>query len=157
MEGWKVDGSNKTILETDVITSSLTVVPIVKKSEEFKPETPKSPSIPEKPMVDPKVSETEKPGTPEQPKMPSVPEQPEVPAPSPSPESPKKEDMAPNKTKDEIYEPIVQTDKWVVYPVGTSKEEAEKKILDAVMVPKEAGETKKKSLGTFHWQEGNTE
>ncbi|HEM4445494.1 TPA: LPXTG cell wall anchor domain-containing protein [Streptococcus suis] len=147
LEGWKVDGSNKTILETDVITSSLTVVPIVKKSEEFKPETPKSPSIPEKPMVDPKVSETEKPGTPEQPKMPSVPEQPEVPAPSPSPESPKKEDMAPNKTKDEIYEPIVQTDKWVVYPVGTSKEEAEKKILDAVMVPKEAGETKKEIVG----------
>ncbi len=80
-------------------------------------------------MVNPKVSETEKPSVPEQPKMPSVPEQPEVPAPSPSPESPKKEDMAPNKTKDEIYEPIVQTDKWVVYPVGTSKEEAEKKIL----------------------------
>ncbi|HEM3697844.1 TPA: LPXTG cell wall anchor domain-containing protein [Streptococcus suis] len=147
LEGWKVDGSNKTILETDVITSSLTVVPIVKKIEEFKPETPKSPSTPEKPMVDPKVSETEKPGTPEQPKMPSVPEQPEVPAPSPSPESPKKEDMAPNKTKDEIYEPIVQTDKWVVYPVGTSKEEAEKKILDAVMVPKEAGETKKEIVG----------
>lgn len=147
LEGWKVDGSNKTILETDAITSSLTVVPIVKKIEEFKPETPKSPSIPEKPMVDPKVSETEKPGTPEQPKMPSVPEQPEVPAPSPSPESPKKEDMAPNKTKDEIYEPIVQTDKWVVYPVGTSKEEAEKKILDAVTVPKEAGETKKEIVG----------
>ncbi|MEI4301651.1 LPXTG cell wall anchor domain-containing protein [Streptococcus suis] len=147
LEGWKVDGSNKTILETDAITSSLTVVPIVKKIEEFKPETPKSPSIPEKPMVDPKVSETEKPGTPEQPKLPSVPEQPEVPAPSPSPESPKKEDMAPNKTKDEIYEPIVQTDKWVVYPVGTSKEEAEKKILDAVMVPKEAGETKKEIVG----------
>ncbi|MBO3642039.1 LPXTG cell wall anchor domain-containing protein [Streptococcus suis] len=147
LEGWKVDGSNKTILETDAITSSLTVVPIVKKIEEFKPETPKSPSTPEKPMVDPKVSETEKPGTPEQPKMPSVPEQPEVPAPSPSPESPKKEDMAPNKTKDEIYEPIVQTDKWVVYPVGTSKEEAEKKILDAVMVPKEAGETKKEIVG----------
>ncbi|HEM3467131.1 TPA: LPXTG cell wall anchor domain-containing protein [Streptococcus suis] len=138
LEGWKVDGSNKTILETDAITSSLTVVPIVKKIEEFKPETPKSPSTPEKPMVDPKVSETEKPGTPEQP---------EVPAPSPSPESPKKEDMAPNKTKDEIYEPIVQTDKWVVYPVGTSKEEAEKKILDAVMVPKEAGETKKEIVG----------
>ncbi|MDW8649059.1 LPXTG cell wall anchor domain-containing protein [Streptococcus suis] len=111
------------------------------------PETPKSPSTPEKPMVDPKVSETEKPGTPEQPKLPSVPEQPEVPAPSPSPESPKKEDMAPNKTKDEIYEPIVQTDKWVVYPVGTSKEEAEKKILDAVMIPKEAGETKKEIVG----------
>ncbi|HEM3940796.1 TPA: LPXTG cell wall anchor domain-containing protein [Streptococcus suis] len=147
LEGWKVDGSNKTILETDAITSSLTVVPIVKKIEEFKPETPKSPSIPEKPMVDPKVSETEKPGTPEQPKKPSVPEQPEAPAPSPSPESPKKEDMAPNKTKDEIYEPIVQTDKWVVYPVGTSKEEAEKKILDAVMVPKEAGETKKEIVG----------
>ncbi|HEM4322446.1 LPXTG cell wall anchor domain-containing protein [Streptococcus suis] len=147
LEGWKVDGSNKTILETDAITSSLTVVPIVKKIEEFKPETPKSPSISEKPMVDPKVSETEKPGTPEQPKMPSVPEQPEVPAPSPSPESPKKEDMAPNKTKDEIYEPIVQTDKWVVYPVGTSKEEAEKKILDAVTVPKEAGETKKEIVG----------
>ncbi|WP_449462745.1 LPXTG cell wall anchor domain-containing protein [Streptococcus suis] len=149
LEGWKVDGSNKTILETDAITSSLTVVPIVKKIEEFKPETPKSPSTPEKPMVDPKVSETEKPGTPEQPKLPSVPvpEQPEVPAPSPSPESPKKEDMAPNKTKDEIYEPIVQTDKWVVYPVGTSKEEAEKKILDAVTVPKEAGETKKEIVG----------
>ncbi|HEM3549040.1 LPXTG cell wall anchor domain-containing protein [Streptococcus suis] len=147
LEGWKVDGSNKTILETDAITSSLTVVPIVKKIEEFKPETPKSPSTPEKPMVDPKASETEKPGTPEQPKMPSVPEQPEVPAPSPSPESPKKEDMAPNRTKDEIYEPIVQTDKWVVYPVGTSKEEAEKKILDAVMVPKEAGETKKEIVG----------
>ncbi|MCR1233425.1 LPXTG cell wall anchor domain-containing protein [Streptococcus suis] len=147
LERWKVDGSNKTILETDAITSSLTVVPIVKKIEEFKPETPKSPSIPEKPMVDPKVSETEKPGTPEQPKKPSVPEQPEAPAPSPSPESPKKEDMAPNKTKDEIYEPIVQTDKWVVYPVGTSKEEAEKKILDAVMVPKEAGETKKEIVG----------
>ncbi|MEI4352883.1 LPXTG cell wall anchor domain-containing protein [Streptococcus suis] len=147
LEGWKVDGSNKTILETDAITSSLTVVPIVKKIEEFKTETPKSPSIPEKPMVDPKASETEKTGTPEQPKMPSVPEQPEVPAPSPSPESPKKEDMAPNKTKDEIYEPIVQTDKWVVYPVGTSKEEAEKKILDAVMVPKEAGETKKEIVG----------
>ncbi|HEM6592637.1 LPXTG cell wall anchor domain-containing protein [Streptococcus suis] len=138
LEGWKVDGSNKTILETDVITSSLTVVPIVKKIEEFKPETPKAPSIPEKPMVDPKVSETEKPDTPEQP---------EVPAPSPSPESPKKEDMAPNKTKDEIYEPIVQTDKWVVYPVGISKEEAEKKILDAVTVPKEAGETKKEIVG----------
>ncbi|HEM3500063.1 LPXTG cell wall anchor domain-containing protein [Streptococcus suis] len=138
LEGWKVDGSNKTILETDAITSSLTVVPIVKKIEEFKPETPKSPSTPEKPMVDPKVSEKEKPGTPEQP---------EVPAPSPSPESPKKEDMALNKTKDEIYDPIVQTDKWVVYPVGTSKEEAEKKILDAVMVPKEAGETKKEIVG----------
>ncbi|HEM3568767.1 TPA: LPXTG cell wall anchor domain-containing protein [Streptococcus suis] len=138
LEGWKVDSSNKTILETDVITSSLTVVPIVKKIEEFKPETPKAPSIPEKPMVDPKVSETEKPDTPEQP---------EVPAPSPSPESPKKEDMAPNKTKDKIYEPIVQTDKWVVYPVGTSKEEAEKKILDAVTVPKEAGETKKEIVG----------
>ncbi|HEM5583870.1 LPXTG cell wall anchor domain-containing protein [Streptococcus suis] len=147
LEGWKVDGSNKTILETDVITSSLTVVPIVKKIEEFKPETPKAPSTPEKPMVDPKVSETEKPSVPEQPKMPSVPEQPEVPAPSPSPESPKKEDMAPNKTKDEVYEPIVQTDKWVVYPVGTSKEEAEKKILDAVTVPKEAGETKKEIVG----------
>ncbi|WP_421365722.1 LPXTG cell wall anchor domain-containing protein [Streptococcus suis] len=144
LEGWKVDGSNKTILETDVITSSLTVVPIVKKIEEFKPETPKSPSTPEKPMVNPKVSETEKPGTPEQPKMPSVPEQP---APSPSPESPKKEDMAPNKTKDEIYEPIVQTDKWVVYPVGTSKEEAEKKILDAVTVPEKAGFVTKEIVG----------
>ncbi|HFI0510065.1 TPA: LPXTG cell wall anchor domain-containing protein [Streptococcus suis] len=147
LEGWKVDGSNKTILETDAITSSLTVVPIVKKIEEFKPETPKSPSTPEKPMVDPKVSETEKPGTPEQPKMPSVPEQPEVPAPSPSPESPKKEDMAPNKTKDETYEPIVQTDKWVVYPVGTSKEEAEKKILDAVTVPEKAGFVTKEIVG----------
>lgn len=147
LEGWKVDGSNKTILETDAITSSLTVVPIVKKIEEFKPETPKSPSIPEKPMVDPKVSETEKPGTPEQPKLPSVPEQPEVPAPSPSPESPKKEDMAPNKTKDEIYEPIVQTYKWVVYPVGTSKEEAEKKILDAVTVPEKAGFVTKEIVG----------
>ncbi|MFI3234678.1 LPXTG cell wall anchor domain-containing protein [Streptococcus suis] len=147
LEGWKVDGSNKTILETDAITSSLTVVPIVKKIEEFKPETPKSPSTPEKPMVDPKVSETEMPGTPEQPKMPSVPEQPEVPAPSPSPESPKKEDMAPNKTKDEIYEPIVQTDKWVVYPVGTSKEEAEKKILDAVTVPEKAGFVTKEIVG----------
>ncbi|HEM3454715.1 LPXTG cell wall anchor domain-containing protein [Streptococcus suis] len=147
LEGWKVDGSNKTILETDAITSSLTVVPIVKKIEEFKPETPKSPSTPEKPMVDPKASETEKPGTPEQPKMPSVPEQPEVPAPSPSPESPKKEDMAPNKTKDEIYEPIVQTDKWVVYPVGTSKEEAEKKILDAVTVPEKAGFVTKEIVG----------
>ncbi|HEM4635168.1 TPA: LPXTG cell wall anchor domain-containing protein [Streptococcus suis] len=135
LEGWKVDGSNKTILETDVITSSLTVVPIVKKIEEFKPETPKAPSTPE---VDPKVSETEKPGTPEQP---------EGPVPSPTPESPKKEDIAPNKTKDEIYEPIVQTDKWVVYPVGISKEEAEKKILDAVTVPKEAGETKKEIVG----------
>nr|WP_105119527.1 LPXTG cell wall anchor domain-containing protein [Streptococcus suis] len=151
--GWKKEGESNRIDESTLVTDSLVLTPIVEPKEKPEstpapqPETPKSPSTPEKPMVDPKVSETEKPGTPEQPKMPSVPEQPEVPAPSPSPESPKKEDMAPNKTKDEIYEPIVQTYKWLVYPVGTSKEEAEKKILDAVMVPKEAGETKKEIVG----------
>ncbi|CYU64295.1 LPXTG-motif cell wall anchor domain-containing protein [Streptococcus suis] len=146
--GWAFARNPDEVIDLELKISNdlpLLLVPVMTKQPQ--PETPKSPSISEKPMVDPKVSETEKPGTPEQPKMPSVPEQPEVPAPSPSPESPKKEDMAPNKTKDEIYEPIVQTDKWVVYPVGTSKEEAEKKILDAVTVPKEAGETKKEIVG----------
>lgn len=137
--GWAFARNPDEVIDLELKISNdlpLLLVPVMTKQQQ--PETPKSPSTPEKPMVDPKVSETEKPGTPEQP---------EVPAPSPSPESPKKEDMAPNKTKDEIYEPIVQTDKWVVYPVGTSKEEAEKKILDAVMVPKEAGETKKEIVG----------
>ncbi|MFI3063974.1 LPXTG cell wall anchor domain-containing protein [Streptococcus suis] len=146
--GWAFARNPDEVIDLELKISNdlpLLLVPVMTKQQQ--PETPKSPSTPEKPMVDPKVSETEKPGTPEQPKMPSVPEQPEVPAPSPSPESPKKEDMAPNKTKDEIYEPIVQTYKWLVYPVGTSKEEAEKKILDAVMVPKEAGETKKEIVG----------
>lgn len=139
-----VDDKNNVIQSDTVLSNGMSLTPIVEPKEKTEstpapqPETPKAPSIPEKPMVDPKVSETEKPGTPEQP---------EVPAPSPSPESPKKEDIAPNKTKDEIYEPIVQTDKWVVYPVGISKEEAEKKILDAVTVPKEAGETKKEIVG----------
>lgn len=139
-----VDDKNNVIQSDTVLSDGMSLTPIVEPKEKPEstpaphPETPKAPSTPEKPMVDPKVSETEKPGTPEQP---------EVPAPSPSPESPKKEDMAPNKTKDEVYEPIVQTDKWVVYPVGTSKEEAEKKILDAVTVPKEAGETKKEIVG----------
>ncbi|HEL2059850.1 TPA: LPXTG cell wall anchor domain-containing protein [Streptococcus suis] len=139
-----VDDKNNVIQSDTVLSDGMSLTPIVEPKEKPEstpvpqPETPKAPSTPEKPMVDPKVSETEKPDTPEQP---------EVPAPSPSPESPKKEDMAPNKTKDEVYEPIVQTDKWVVYPVGTSKEEAEKKILDAVMVPKEAGETKKEIVG----------
>ncbi|MFH6636495.1 LPXTG cell wall anchor domain-containing protein [Streptococcus suis] len=151
--GWKKEGESNRIDESTLVTDSLVLTPIVEPKEKPEstpapqPETPKSPSTPEKPMVDPKVSETEKPGTPEQPKMPSVPEQPEAPAPSPSPESPKKEDMAPNKTKDEIYEPIVQTDKWVVYPVGTSKEEAEKKILDAVTVPEKAGFVTKEIVG----------
>ncbi|HEL2495415.1 TPA: LPXTG cell wall anchor domain-containing protein [Streptococcus suis] len=137
--GWAFARNPDEVIDLELKISNdlpLLLVPVMTKQPQ--PETPKVPSIPEKPMVDPKVSETEKPDTPEQP---------EVPAPSPSPESPKKEDMAPNKTKDEIYEPIVQTDKWVVYPVGTSKEEAEKKILDAVMVPKEAGETKKEIVG----------
>ncbi|HEM5316835.1 TPA: LPXTG cell wall anchor domain-containing protein [Streptococcus suis] len=139
-----VDDKNNVIQSDTVLSDGMSLTPIVEPKEKPEstpaphPETPKAPSTPEKPMVDPKVSETEKPGTPEQP---------EVPAPSPSPESPKKEDMAPNKTKDEVYEPIVQTDKWVVYPVGISKEEAEKKILDAVTVPKEAGETKKEIVG----------
>ncbi|HEM3612669.1 TPA: LPXTG cell wall anchor domain-containing protein [Streptococcus suis] len=139
-----VDDKNNVIQSDTVLSDGMSLTPIVEPKEKPEstpapqPETPKAPSIPEKPMVDPKVSETEKPGTPEQP---------EVPAPSPSPESPKKEDIAPNKAKDEIYEPIVQTDKWVVYPVGISKEEAEKKILDAVTVPKEAGETKKEIVG----------
>ncbi|MCQ9224710.1 LPXTG cell wall anchor domain-containing protein [Streptococcus suis] len=147
-QGYKVskwvDDKNNVIQSDTVLSNGMSLTPIVEPKEKPEstpapqPETPKAPSIPEKPMVDPKVSETEKPDTPEQP---------EVPAPSPSPESPKKEDMAPNKTKDKIYEPIVQTDKWVVYPVGTSKEEAEKKILDAVTVPKEAGETKKEIVG----------
>ncbi|MGQ7468954.1 LPXTG cell wall anchor domain-containing protein [Streptococcus suis] len=147
-QGYKVskwvDDKNNVIQSDTVLSNGISLTPIVEPKEKPEstpapqPETPKSPSTPEKPMVDPKVSETEKPGTPEQP---------EVPAPSPSPESPKKEDMAPNKTKDEVYEPIVQTDKWVVYPVGISKEEAEKKILDAVTVPKEAGETKKEIVG----------
>ncbi|HEM2743278.1 TPA: LPXTG cell wall anchor domain-containing protein [Streptococcus suis] len=146
--GWAFARNPDEVIDLELKISNdlpLLLVPVMTKQQQ--PETPKSPSTPEKPMVDPKASETEKPGTPEQPKLPSVPEQPEVPAPSPSPESPKKEDMAPNKTKDEIYEPIVQTYKWLVYPVGTSKEEAEKKILDAVMVPKEAGETKKEIVG----------
>ncbi|HEL1566341.1 TPA: LPXTG cell wall anchor domain-containing protein [Streptococcus suis] len=137
--GWAFARNPDEVIDLELKISNdlpLLLVPVMTKQPQ--PETPKVPSIPEKPMVDPKVSETEKPDTPEQP---------EVPAPSPSPESPKKEDMAPNKTKDEIYEPIVQTDKWVVYPVGTSKEEAEKKILDAVTVPKEAGETKKEIVG----------
>ncbi|HEM2583009.1 TPA: LPXTG cell wall anchor domain-containing protein [Streptococcus suis] len=137
--GWAFARNPDEVIDLELKISNdlpLLLVPVMTKQPQ--PETPKAPSTPEKPMVDPKVSETEKPGTPEQP---------EVPAPSPSPESPKKEDMAPNKTKDEVYEPIVQTDKWVVYPVGTSKEEAEKKILDAVMVPKEAGETKKEIVG----------
>ncbi|HEM3575550.1 TPA: LPXTG cell wall anchor domain-containing protein [Streptococcus suis] len=137
--GWAFARNPDEVIDLELKISNdlpLLLVPVMTKQPQ--PETPKAPSIPEKPMVDPKVSETEKPGTPEQP---------EVPAPSPSPESPKKEDMAPNKTKDEVYEPIVQTDKWVVYPVGTSKEEAEKKILDAVTVPKEAGETKKEIVG----------
>ncbi|MEG3266661.1 LPXTG cell wall anchor domain-containing protein [Streptococcus suis] len=137
--GWAFARNPDEVIDLELRISNdlpLLLVPVMTKQPQ--PETPKAPSIPEKPMVDPKVSETEKPGTPEQP---------EVPAPSPSPESPKKEDMAPNKTKDEVYEPIVQTDKWVVYPVGTSKEEAEKKILDAVTVPKEAGETKKEIVG----------
>ncbi|MGU8073576.1 LPXTG cell wall anchor domain-containing protein [Streptococcus suis] len=137
--GWAFARNPDEVIDLELKISNdlpLLLVPVMTKQPQ--PETPKAPSIPEKPMVDPKVSETEKPGTPEQP---------EVPAPSPSPESPKKEDMAPNKTKDKVYEPIVQTDKWVVYPVGTSKEEAEKKILDAVMVPKEAGETKKEIVG----------
>ncbi|CYX92893.1 LPXTG cell wall anchor domain-containing protein [Streptococcus suis] len=156
-QGYKVskwvDDKNNVIQSDTVLSNGISLTPIVEPKEKPEstpapqPETPKSPSTPEKPMVDPKVSETEKPGTPEQPKMPSVPEQPEVPAPSPSPESPKKEDMAPNKTKDEIYEPIVQTDKWVVYPVGTSKEEAEKKILDAVTVPEKAGFVTKEIVG----------
>ncbi|MFM0820958.1 LPXTG cell wall anchor domain-containing protein [Streptococcus suis] len=146
--GWAFARNPDEVIDLELKISNdlpLLLVPVMTKQPQ--PETPKSPSIPEKPMVDPKVSETEKPGTPEQPKMPSVPEQPEVPAPSPSPESPKKEDMAPNKTKDEIYEPIVQTDKWVVYPVGTSKEEAEKKILDAVTVPEKAGFVTKEIVG----------
>ncbi|MGV3305248.1 LPXTG cell wall anchor domain-containing protein [Streptococcus suis] len=137
--GWAFARNPDEVIDLELKISNdlpLLLVPVMTKQPH--PETPKTPSTPEKPMVDPKVSETEKPGTPEQP---------EVPAPSPSPESPKKEDMAPNKTKDEVYEPIVQTDKWVVYPVGTSKEEAEKKILDAVTVPKEAGETKKEIVG----------
>ncbi|MGQ7442896.1 LPXTG cell wall anchor domain-containing protein [Streptococcus suis] len=137
--GWAFARNPDEVIDLELKISNdlpLLLVPVMTKQPQ--PETPKTPSTPEKPMVDPKVSETEKPGTPEQP---------EVPAPSPSPESPKKEDMAPNKTKDEVYEPIVQTDKWVVYPVGTSKEEAEKKILDAVTVPKEAGETKKEIVG----------
>ncbi|NQP28163.1 LPXTG cell wall anchor domain-containing protein [Streptococcus suis] len=137
--GWAFARNPDEVIDLELKISNdlpLLLVPVMTKQPQ--PETPKAPSIPEKPMVDPKVSETEKPGTPEQP---------EVPVPSPTPESPKKEDMAPNKTKDEIYEPIVQTDKWVVYPVGTSKEEAEKKILDAVTVPKEAGETKKEIVG----------
>ncbi|HEL2418017.1 LPXTG cell wall anchor domain-containing protein [Streptococcus suis] len=156
-QGYKVskwvDDKNNVIQSDTVLSNGMSLTPIVEPKEKPEstpapqPETPKSPSTPEKPMVDPKASETEKPGTPEQPKMPSVPEQPEVPAPSPSPESPKKEDMAPNKTKDEIYEPIVQTDKWVVYPVGTSKEEAEKKILDAVTVPEKAGFVTKEIVG----------
>ncbi|MGU7991964.1 LPXTG cell wall anchor domain-containing protein [Streptococcus suis] len=156
-QGYKVskwvDDKNNVIQSDTVLSNGISLTPIVEPKEKPEstpapqPETPKSPSTPEKPMVDPKVSETEKPGTPEQPKMPSVPEQPEVPAPSPSPESPKKEDMAPNKTKDEVYEPIVQTDKWVVYPVGTSKEEAEKKILDAVTVPEKAGFVTKEIVG----------
>ncbi|CYU03269.1 LPXTG cell wall anchor domain-containing protein [Streptococcus suis] len=151
LQGW-ADEQGNLVTDSTPLRSGMVLHPIVVKAEKKipdlspknestpapQPETPKAPSTPEKPMVDPKVSETEKPGTPEQP---------EVPAPSPSPESPKKEDMAPNKTKDEVYEPIVQTDKWVVYPVGTSKEEAEKKILDAVTVPKEAGETKKEIVG----------
>ncbi|CYV98170.1 LPXTG cell wall anchor domain-containing protein [Streptococcus suis] len=151
LQGW-ADEQGNLVTDSTPLRSGMVLHPIVVKAEKKipdlspknestpapQPETPKAPSTPEKPMVDPKVSETEKPDTPEQP---------EVPAPSPSPESPKKEDMAPNKTKDEIYEPIVQTDKWVVYPVGTSKEEAEKKILDAVTVPKEAGETKKEIVG----------
>ncbi|HFU3941977.1 TPA: LPXTG cell wall anchor domain-containing protein [Streptococcus suis] len=146
--GWAFARNPDEVIDLELKISNdlpLLLVPVMTKQQQ--PETPKSPSIPEKPMVDPKVSETEKPGTPEQPKLPSVPEQPEVPAPSPSPESPKKEDMAPNKTKDEIYEPIVQTDKWVVYPVGTSKEEAEKKILDAVTVPEKAGFVTKEIVG----------
>ncbi|WP_074414087.1 LPXTG cell wall anchor domain-containing protein [Streptococcus suis] len=137
--GWAFARNPDEVIDLELKISNdlpLLLVPVMTKQPQ--PETPKAPSIPEKPMVDPKVSETEKPGTPEQP---------EVPAPSPSPESPKKEDIAPNKTKDEVYEPIVQTDKWVVYPVGTSKEEAEKKILDTVMIPKEAGETKKEIVG----------
>ncbi|HEM6129557.1 TPA: LPXTG cell wall anchor domain-containing protein [Streptococcus suis] len=160
LQGW-ADEQGNLVTDSTPLRSGMVLHPIVVKAEKKipdlspknestpvpQPETPKAPSTPEKPMVNPKVSETEKPSVPEQPKMPSVPEQPEVPAPSPSPESPKKEDMAPNKTKDEIYEPIVQTDKWVVYPVGTSKEEAEKKIFDAVTVPKEAGETKKEIVG----------
>ncbi|WP_153050085.1 LPXTG cell wall anchor domain-containing protein [Streptococcus suis] len=146
--GWAFARNPDEVIDLELKISNdlpLLLVPVMTKQQQ--PETPKSPSTPEKPMVDPKASETEKPGTPEQPKMPSVPEQPEVPAPSPSPESPKKEDMAPNKTKDEIYEPIVQTDKWVVYPVGTSKEEAEKKILDAVTVPEKAGFVTKEIVG----------
>ncbi|HEM3518864.1 TPA: LPXTG cell wall anchor domain-containing protein [Streptococcus suis] len=145
LEGWKVDGSNKTILETDAITSSLTVVPIVKKIEEFKPETPKSPSpAPEQPKT-PEVPDMSQPEVPksETPKM----EQPEVVPPTPAPESPKKEEMVPNKTKDELYEPIVSMVDWVAYPVGTSKEEAEKKILDAVMVPEKAGFVTKEIVG----------
>ncbi|WP_153050158.1 LPXTG cell wall anchor domain-containing protein [Streptococcus suis] len=146
--GWAFARNPDEVIDLELKISNdlpLLLVPVMTKQQQ--PETPKSPSTPEKPMVDPKASETEKPGTPEQPKMPSVPEQPEVPAPSPSPESPKKEDMVPNKTKDEIYEPIVQTDKWVVYPVGTSKEEAEKKILDAVTVPEKAGFVTKEIVG----------
>ncbi|HEM4247980.1 LPXTG cell wall anchor domain-containing protein [Streptococcus suis] len=151
LQGW-ADEQGNLVTDSTPLRSGMVLHPIVVKAEKKipdlspknestpapQPETPKAPSTPEKPMVDPKVSETEKPGTPEQP---------EVPVPSPTPESPKKEDIAPNKTKDEIYEPIVQTDKWVVYPVGISKEEAEKKILDAVTVPKEAGETKKEIVG----------
>ncbi|HEL1601102.1 TPA: LPXTG cell wall anchor domain-containing protein [Streptococcus suis] len=203
LEGWKVDGSNKTILETDAITSSLTVVPIVKKIEEFKPETPKSPSpapepeqpktpevpdmsqpeVPksetpkmEQPEVVPPTSESEQPqapmkpetSSPEGPEMPRVPETPEVvpptPAPeqprvpempdTPAPESPKKEEMVPNKTKDELYEPIVSMVDWVAYPVGTSKEVAEKKILDAVTVPQEAGPITKEIVGEVPLVEG---
>ncbi|MEI4367943.1 LPXTG cell wall anchor domain-containing protein [Streptococcus suis] len=207
LEGWKVDGSNKTILETDAITSSLTVVPIVKKIEEFKPETPKSPSpapepeqpktpevpdmsqpeVPksetpkmEQPEVVPPTSESEQPqapmkpepSSPEGPEIPRVPETPEVvpptpapeqprvpempdtPAPSPAPESPKKEEMVPNKTKDELYEPIVSMVDWVAYPVGTSKEVAEKKILDAVTVPQEAGPITKEIVGEVPLVEG---
>ncbi len=106
-------------------------VPDMSQPEVPKSETPKM----EQPEVVPPTSESEqsqapmKPETssPEGPEMPRVPETPEVVPPTPAPESPKKEEMVPNKTKDELYEPIVSMVDWVAYPVGTSKEVAEKK------------------------------
>ncbi|WP_161951543.1 hypothetical protein, partial [Streptococcus suis] len=56
--------------------------------------------------------------------------------------------------KDELYEPIVSMVDWVAYPVGTSKEVAEKKILDAVTVPQEAGPITKEIVGEVPLVEG---